>query len=437
MIRVECYSPQYLLVRVFTRASIAIAAMAACFVMAHTAAAQASEALIITPTPSPTPFTLMQDYTEGGGNAAGWLGGAAPGSGGTTQLAPAGLCMTVPGPGDNVVLWVSPDRLVELTESTVYKVRIHLSTDQTQTDAIPIFFLVYNNFNASEGVDDYGGVFWILDVDGGAEGIGRPQGRTVFDFFLAPNAITTPQWAGAFTPQADPVNDFRISYQIIDANSTILTDADSGTICVSSLEVTAILRSVLPSFTTVYNPPISSATHFAESFAEIGHGGAATIDEASHSARYQLLKVGDSFKTLGPYDPTQADLNSQLYPVAWTGDTLYRARLRVRAESSELDPLDCIAVAADTSTMELGGWQYTTRGLPGSPMDSVGSPKLATAEWESYFYSQNATASLTPNANRLRPKALFFSITAFAGDGTGGDAFIVEALEMDRFLSVP
>jgi hypothetical protein len=65
----------------------------------------------------------------------------------------------------------------------------------------------------------------------------------------------------------------------------------------------------------------------------------------------------------------------------------------------------------------------------------LSTPRLAAAEYEGYFFSHNATASLTPNAGRLRPLAFFFHMTSLGGDGTGGDAFIVETLEVDRLTT--
>lgn len=386
-----------------------------------------------TPTPAPTlPFTL--DYTQGGGNDQGWLGGAVPGFGGVTSVGASGICMAVPGPGDNFVLWVSPERLIELVDNTVYKVHLTLSTDQAAQDAIPLFFVVYDNFNTGGGGNDYGGFYGVLDVDGGAEGIGRAQGRTTFDFFMAPNAINTAQWkSGAFTPAADPFNDIRVQYRIIDANPTLLTDNDSGTICVARADFSSVLRSAIPPGSTPFNPPINSATHFAQALDETATGGTVTIDDANARALYALPTTGTTRKTLGPFDPTQPDLNTQLYPVVWETNVLYRVRSMIQAVSSVADPVDVIFLAADTATNELGMAQFTTRGTAGQPMDKAASPKLTAAEYEAYFFSQNVTASLTPNANRIRPLAFFFNAPdQGGGDNTGGDPFFVESLAVDR-----
>lgn len=376
------------------------------------------------------------DFTGGGaGNAQGWIGGAVPGFGGATSIGGFGLCMTVPGPGDNFVLWLSPERYVDLVSSIIYRMRVTLVTDQSDVDAIPLFFLVHDNFNTGGTGNNYGGFSWLLDVDGGAQGIQRPQGRTMFDFFVAPNPINTPQWqAGAFTPMADLENDMRLQIRIIDANSTLLTDADSGTICMPGMQITAVPRVQLAVDSVVFNAPISSATHFAQAFDEMGSGGTATIDDPTNTANYQLPVTGTTRKTLGYFDGTQLNLNTQLFPAVWEGDTLYRSRARIRASASESDPVDAVLLAFDTTNVELGTTQFSTRGAPGGVMDLVASPKLTAAEYETYFYGQNATASMIPDANRLRPLTFFFNAPELASDGTGGDAFVVEAVEVDKLI---
>lgn len=386
------------------------------------------------------PETTVVDFTEGGGNDQGWAGGAVPGFGGTTEVNSNGLCMTVPGPGSNFTLWVSPEQLVELIGQTIFCVRLELSTDQVAPDAIPLFFFVYDNFISSGGGNNYGGFFWILDVDGGAQGIGRLQGRTSFTFYIVPIAHMTPQWmAGAFTAQADLENDFRFQYRVIDDNETLITDADSGTICIARVEVTAIPRNRLPDSAVVFNPPISTSTHFAQAQDEIGTGVSfSMIDDATNTARYQLLTIGDVRKTFGYFDPTQPNLNTQLFPIQWMQESIYRTRARIRAELNQTDPIDVIFISNDTTTNELGAVQYITRGAPGGPMDGVASPKLsAIADYEAYVFGQNSTLSMSPNADLLRPLVIFFNTGTQAGDGTGGDATIIDSLEVDKLNSLP
>lgn len=398
-----------------------------------------------TPTPTPPPYqtpippggTISLCFGTEGGDDLGWIGGAVPGFGGSTSVGYGGLCMSVPAAGDNFVLWVSRDRTFELLDGMIYRARVNFTTDQTAPDAIPALFVAFDNFDASGSGNNYGGYYWVLDVDGGANGIGRPQGRSVYDFYIAPNAINTPQWkAQAFAPGADSENDFRLQFRIIDANPTILTDNDSGSICIVCIEVTAIPRSNLGAGETVYSTPLSNVTHFPFSNADFG-GGSATIDDVTHEARYQLLTVGDNRATLGPYDQSQPRLpntNLQLFPVIWEANTLYRVRTKIRAELSLDDPIEVLLVGADTCTSELGMSLYTTRGARDGPMDRAASPKLAPAEYEGYFFSQNATTSQTPNSNRLRPLAFFFNAETQGNDSTGGDVLFVESLEVDKLI---
>lgn len=388
-----------------------------------------------TPTPTPTPPPSDLDFTQNGGTSFSWIGGPLPGFGGSTTLNASGLCMSVPAGGDNFVLWLSPELWLELTANTIYRSRVTASTDQTAADAIPLFFFLYDNFVSTGQGNAFGGYAWLLDVDGGAQGIGRPQGRTIFDFYWAPNAVNTTQWNNnAFTTAADAVNDVRLQFNIIDANAGLATQLDSGTICVSRLQLSTFTRSSIALDSTVYNPPFDTSTHFAEANNEVGIGGTATIDNTTNEVRYQLTTSGTAKKTLGPFDPSAGgDFNLQLYPVVWDQDRLYRVRSRIRGESSAANPVDAIFLAFDTTNVELGTSQYTTRGA--APLDLAASPKLTAAPYEVYFYSQNATESTTPNADRMRPFAIFFNTDQLAGSGTGANAFIVETLVVDRLVT--
>lgn len=379
-------------------------------------------------------FILSDDF-RATGSGTGWSGGFVPGFGGTTSVGANGLCMTVPKLGANLVLWVSPERYFELADNRVYRVRVSLTTDQTDPDAIPLFLFTYDNFNSSGVGNNYGGFAWILDVDGGAQGIGREQGRAIYEFWLAPNSLTTPQWrAAAFTPEADDSNDPRIIFQVNDTSASLLADNDSGTICIGGIQIDSIAREDLLADSMAYNPPISSSTHAAG----VNFGaGSAVINEALHSVVGQLGTAGDNRLSLVPFDPTQPTLNAQLFPVVWEAETLYRIRTRVRAVDSETDPVDAVFTAIDVTNSELGVQTFTTRGAPGDWTDRAASPKLGSAEYESYFFGHNATASLTPDANRLRPLAFFFNTDFLGGSGTGGDAFIVESLALDKLISPP
>jgi hypothetical protein len=366
----------------------------------------------------------------------GWIGGNQAGAGGTVSSGASGLCMTVPPAGTNIVLWLSPEAYVELVDNAVYRLRTGVTTTQTTADAIPLWFSIFTNsyyLTGGGNGGNYGAFAWVLDVDGGAQGIGRANGRTSYDFWHAPNAVATPQWsAGAFSVAADALNDAVLRFDIIDGNPALLTENDSGTICIANLEVGRLDRGSIQ-VNSSFDAPIASTTHAFATTTSLGtattsiSGGAATIDPASSGVvRRDLIY----------FDPeadgvTGAQFgNLEIFPVVWTGDTLYRGRFSIRAQTSEADQVDALFLAFDTPNSELGVQSYTLR-TGGSVMNGAASPKLVAAEYEVYFYGQNATDSLTPNANRTRAYPFIFNTDTLFGTGNGGDALVIDGFAID------
>lgn len=383
-------------------------------------------------------FILGEDFRLVG-TSTGWIGGTMPGSSGSIEAGPDGLCMTDPSKTIDDLLWISPEGYLDLVDGRIYWARARLSTDQTLPDQIPLFFFIFDNFYGAGSGNNYGGFSWVFDVDGGAQGIGRPQGRELYDFWLAPNAVAAPHWSqGAFTPQADAANDPRIMFRIIDSNA--LSPEDAGTICIATVEISGIARSDLALESVVYDPPIRNSTHFVSNdFAD--PGTSASIDDQAQTANISMGTMGDVRVSLIPYDPLADGVPgeqlgyAEFYPVAWLGDTLYRTRSLIRNAASETDPIDSIFIATDVANSELGAFSYTTRGAYPDWTDRLASPKLEAQEYEVYFYSQNATASVVPETNRLRGMSFFFNADFLAGPGTGGDALAVHTLEVDRLLA--
>lgn len=356
----------------------------------------------------------------------------------------SGLCLTAPQTGDNVALWISPERFVTLVDNAVYRVRATVTGTQTDVNAIPLWNLGYDNFNTSGGGNNYGGEAWFLDVDGGAQGIGR-AGLSNYEVWIAPNAVSTKQWQGvvdsansAFAPAADAVNDIRLFFRVNDVGSAnIEANSDSGDLCLKSITVTRFALNQLAIATTVYNTPISTTTHFPEAFSQAGTGGTASIDNGNNTANYQLDETaGPARKSLGPWDQTTGSAinNVTLYPVIWKANTLYRGRLKIRSSAGTegTNPVEVIALAFDTTNSELGQMHYSTRGSAGN-MDLAASPRVSTttggAQWYTgFFYGQVGTVSVVPDAGRTRLFGDFFSTPTFAG--TGNDPFTVEAMEV-------
>lgn len=370
-------------------------------------------------------------------NAAQWQGGAASGFGGSVSSGSSGLCMTVPAAGNNLVLWVSPERYFDLVNNTIYRVRAQITMSNPATppaDTIPLLLFTYDNFNASGNGNNYGGFAWILDVDGDAQGIGRASGRNNYDFWFAPNSVATPQWqSGAFAPAADTSNDPRLQFQVNDANANILTQNDAGTICIKSLVISSVNRDLLGG-PTVWNPPINTSTHFARANNETAADGTGSINNGLAQANITVATNGDHRITFGPFNPSALNQNQALYPVQWLANSLYRTRVRMHASAAGTDPVDAIFLSMDTTNSELGAQGFTTRSGGGVMVFSA-SPNTQTATYEVYFFSQNATLSLTPDANRVRPLPFFFNTNNLFGAGTGGNGIVIDSMEVDRLTT--
>jgi hypothetical protein len=367
----------------------------------------------------------------------GWIGGNQAGFGGTVASGASGLCMTVAPAGNNYTLWLSPEGYIELVDNAIYRVRTGVSTTQTGADAIPLWFSIFtNSFYLSDpgNANNYGAFAWVLDVDGGAQGIGRANGRTQYDFWHTPNAVATPQWsAGAFTVAADALNDAALRFDIIDANLALQTQNDSGTICIEDIEVGRLDRGSIQVAST-FDAPINSATH---AFATNGIGTATTsINNGNAEAVIDPAATATVRRDLVYFDPEADGVTGaqfgpiELNPVVWMGDTLYRGRFGIRAQTSEADQVDALFLAFDTPNVELGVQSYTLR-TGGTVMNGAASPKLASAEYEVYFFGQNSTDSLTPNANRTRAYPFIFNTPGLFGDGNGGDALVIDGFAID------
>lgn len=399
-----------------------------------------------------TPLALnpveVIDFAEDGTQLGDWIGGVQAGAASTSVTA-SGLCMTVPGPGDNIAAWVSPERLIELIDNTAYRLRTNVTTTQMGVDAIPLFNIAHDNFNSSGLGNNFGGVSWFLDVAGGAAGIGRPNGRDLFDVYIVPNAVLLPQWRGiinfdqsAFSPAADFINDIRVIYRVLDANDSLLTGADSGTICINRLEIDTVDLDSLETEAIVFNPPINTALYFPETAEQALVGSTPVINNATATVRYALFSPDDR-STLGPFDPTQPNLNSQLFPIIWEENGLFRGQVKLRSDVNNgfgtiegLDPVDAILLLFDTATNELGQFTFTTRGSAGN-MFRAASPRLPTTvnfepqTYIAFFYTHNVTDSAVPDANRFRLMADFFNASNLFG-GSGTDPFIVEAVTVTQ-----
>jgi len=442
---------------------------------------------------------------------AGWYG--APLGGQATTGTATGLCMWVPAVETGATAptagagWISPPNFatglsptdsggfLPLVDQAVYRIRLTMWTDETATGAIPFWDLGYNNLNGTDNGgavgNTYGGSYWALDVAGGSNGIndptvnGRPNGRTTFDFWYAPNAFLAEQWRGvsttlngpyddannnAFATQFDSSNDMNLILRVQDSDQTangIHNEVDTGTVCCKELRVDRADYNVLsPRISALYSHPISN-TLFAvnpDAFPTLGGGGngTGTISDVTNTA---TIVMGSNFvgspgsatyngglKKLIFYDPTQisgSDFNAALNPVPWVSDQLLELAATVSSgvgggtgTTEGVDPVDVIFIDFTTPTSEIGGFNYTQIGANGD-MFRVASPRLkanthgASQTYASFFYTQNTTSiDLTlPGfqfAQRTNGYIKFINNASLGGGSTNGkDAILIDSMVLN------
>jgi hypothetical protein len=354
-----------------------------------------------------------------------------------------GLCMNVPGPGDNIVGWISPERYVELMSDTVYHVRIDLSTDQSDPNAIPFLSFVYDNFNSNGYGNIYGGETLILDVgqNGGSNGIGRPGGRNFFDIYFAPASSLTPQWNGsvpgivsAFDPSVENFNDIRFVLRVLDIeSSSINAGIDSGMICLNKIYVNLIpISDIIGNTTLLFNDPINSQNYTA--FSNNQDPLFAEINDSENTANYILDNSSDHaslFPGISPF------YRSDLYPVLWETDTLYLAKVQMKLDDAGInDPLDALAIVFQTSSQELGQSHIVNRGSSGNMYHTASPLKGTTAggyqTFMGLFYGQNVTNIPLQDYNKLRVFVHMFNTPQLHGTGTGSSMTKISNIEVHK-----
>jgi hypothetical protein len=368
--------------------------------------------------------------------AGDWIGTAPNQFGnGSTSVGASGLCLTVPLAAGGSVIWFSGPNVEggyhQLVDNTIYCVRLTM-TSTAAAGAVPFFDLPIDNFFQSGQGNNYGQFAWLHDGPGGATAI--PAAETNFYFVWAPNPVATAQWSSImFSPSTDDENDPRYQLRTIDNNPALQADSRAGTICVAEMEIRSIIRDNI-SFNTVYNPPLSEATHFAVNEQGLPGGDvtAAVIDDGTATATITLLTNGNRFVTVGTLDGTQPTLASQLYPVVWNANTTYRVRSRIRAAAAGTNRPDLVNMLMSVNSIasnELGVETFATSGAG----DSAGaaSPTTTAETYEAYMYGQFGTAA-GGEANRLTGSTRIFNTDNLFGAGTGGDTVVIESLEIDE-----
>lgn len=425
------------------------------------------------------------DYENNPGLRTGWLsridGGLSAGTTGTGS----GFCMWVPlvNVSTAAVYWFSPNNpstpnvpgYITLVDNAVYRLRTYMWTDTTANGAIPFWTFGYNNnmYMPTLTSNVYGGDLYVLDVAGGANGIGRTQGRTIFDFWEIPNAALTQQWRGTLpggnpdnarsvvnNANVDNRNDTNISVRILDGNSAISSDGDTGTICLKRVVASRIDFSKL-SATLLDGPPINTATHGVLPDTEPGTPGNGTMvisngtDAVTGIVGFATANVGPSYETninggrkrFLRYNPAGTSINLRQFPMvnSWRSDELLLVKSKIRSGVSGgagsvegTDPINLIFFDWEGLTSEIGGFHFTQKAAGG--MRLAPSPRLyatngnVSQEYVSVFYTQNKSRSAQlfggAEAQRIRGYIDVYNNSGIGSTTDGINPFVVNSLEL-------
>jgi hypothetical protein len=369
-------------------------------------------------TPVPTPVNVATINFATGPNS--WV--FVPGLGTTVSSTVGGICINVPLTGTNVAEWVSPYGAVQLVDNSVVRMRFTMSTTATVAGTVPLWDIIVQNLDRTGTVaadHSYLADYYFWDNAGSANAIAGPaQGRTSFEVWYAPAAVTTNQWRnGAFTAGNEPINDMQIHFRILDADGASVGEADAGTICVTNLVIDRFdLANVVTDVQEYLLDPIT--------FGISGVSVATLADPSTPNFTTNPLTITPTnaagwqtnITSVTPGDSTNPDVTSPSYseaaiadnfPIVHQSNTLYKLEVELSAPdaNSEQRGPDGVRLGMDLKTNEVLAESYYTTG-----MGFVGAPKtVATAGgpqmYTMFFYGHSATQVVGPTgAARVRPR---------------------------------
>jgi hypothetical protein len=361
-------------------------------------------------------------------------------AGGISATDQNGLCIQTPGPGDHFALWTSPYGIVDLVQNAVYRIRLTMDSDGSALPAgtTPFWDFVIDNFNDNQTAHHkYAAAFMNWDIDGSANSVGLSEttGRGTFEIWFTPPQMLAADWndpaTGEFTAAAEPENDMRFSFRVIDVGSLIDAELDAGKICLRNISVTRYdFDSLNPAGAPLYDADsITSATHIGRGlFFGAGRttvsyaGGSVTIapntdGPAGGDAWDQEVVIFDPGN--GIVAPAAEIVDN--WPIKWESDELLRGTLTVQAPDaqSEATPPDAISLTWDSPGNEL-----LLRTEVYATTSNKGMPKLAApTDLVSFYYTNNKTLSPAAGAgefDRIRMRVLLL-LTPYINSGGSVD----------------
>jgi len=378
------------------------------------------------------------------------------------------------GSADQAASWASPygDHTVtplQLVANSAYRIRATLSGTQTNADNSPFFDLTVNNsfmeYPAGSGSyiggTAFGGNFYFLCNQGGAEAPLQADGDKVFTFWWCPPAVSAANWndtsetglplvggvghPGPFAPSQIESRVFYIEFRILQSASNLGTNGNrsSGTICLKDLVVERADLSAMVNLTAsspIYNTSNLTAGTIRATAVPTGNatiafsGGALTITPAGAGAGTAGNFIADVSPGDGNIDYFNQNTTADDYPCPMDNQTLYQISMDLSAPTQgDLDhPIGVLFLGADTLTNELICLAWNT------PVNAWhhSAPSLTPQSYKAFFYSNYGTLHANQSQfawwSEFRPRIQLGSNSALGPAETKTGAIKISNIRVDR-----
>jgi len=328
------------------------------------------------------------------------------------------LTTTMSTTADKVGLWKTPygpadEATLPLVANSVYRIRLLITSTQTNVDDVPYWDVTVNNFDQIGGTyyggNGYGANFFFLANTGGANAVVTTSGEMPFEFWWCPSAISCARWnetsetqPGPFAPSnVDNRNAF-IEFRILQSASNTGTNGarSFGTLCLTDVTVEKYDLSAMQVLTA------SSPVYDATSITNSASGGTSVVNTGNFTSSFSggTLTItpttagsgstGQFVATVEPGDTTIDYLNQSAtvdnYPCTMDLQTLYLVSMDLSAPTqADMDnPPAIFWVGADSLTNELICLSWVT---PVNFWHHAG-PGLTATTYKAFFHSNYGTS---------------------------------------------
>jgi len=318
---------------------------------------------------------------------------------------------------DQAARWGSPygdhtQAPLTLVANSAYRIRATLSGTQTSADLSPYFDLTVNNFDQIGGTyfggNGFGGNFYYLCNQGGADAPIQSKGDMEFVFWWCPPSVSVPSWndtsdtqPGPFAPSSIDMRNFFCEFRILQSASNGGTNGATsfGTICLKDLIVERADMSAMINLTAsapLYNTSnltsatINTAVNPAGNASFNFSGGSLTVTPQGAGAGTAGNFVADVGPGNGqPIDYTNQNSAAATYPCAMDNQTLYLVSMDLSAPTATdaANPIGVVFMGAESLTNELICLAWIT------PVNfwHHSAPSTTVQTYKAFFYSNYGT----------------------------------------------